>query len=55
MEEIEQVRQVHPRIGRYLGPPCFLRAGHATPICTEGAHFCGIKVWRDFPNITRRI
>ena len=38
-----------------IGPPCYLRAGVATPICTEGSHFCGIKVWLEFPNVTRRI
>ena len=25
------------------------------PICTEGSHFCGIKVWQEFPNIERRL
>ena len=39
---------------RYIGPPCHLRAGVTTPICTEGSHFCGVKVWLDFPNVTRR-
>jgi flavin-dependent thymidylate synthase len=55
MEEVEQVRAVMPEIGRYLGPPCYLRAGVASPICTEGSHFCGVKVWQEFPNIERRI
>ncbi|MCL4522331.1 MAG: FAD-dependent thymidylate synthase [Acidobacteria bacterium] len=55
MEEIAQVRAVHPQLARFLGPPCHLRAGIATPICTEGSHFCGVKVWLDFPNIQRRI
>jgi thymidylate synthase ThyX len=55
MEEIEQVRAAQPELARYLGPPCYLRAGIATPICTEGSHFCGVKVWLDFPNIPRRI
>jgi thymidylate synthase ThyX len=55
MDEIAQVREVHPELTRYIGPPCHLRAGITTPICTEGSHFCGIKVWLDFPNITRRI
>ncbi len=55
MEEIEQVRTAHPEVARYLGPPCHLRAGITTPICTEGSHFCGVKVWLDFPNIPRRI
>ena len=55
MDEIAQVREVHPELSRYIGPPCHLRAGITTPICTEGSHFCGIKVWLDFPNIQRRI
>lgn len=55
MEEVAQVRAVFPEIGRYIGPPCHLRAGITTPICTEGSHFCGVKVWQDFPNIQRRI
>jgi thymidylate synthase ThyX len=55
MDEIAQVREVHPELSRYIGPPCHLRAGITTPICTEGSHFCGVKVWLDFPNIQRRI
>ena len=54
-DEIAQVGEVHPQLIRYIGPPCYLRAGVATPICTEGSHFCGVKVWLDFPNIERRI
>lgn len=55
MDEIAQVRDVHPALARYIGPPCHLRTGVTTPICTEGSHFCGVKVWLDFPNIQRRI
>ncbi len=55
MEEVEQVRAALPSVGRYLGPPCYIRAGIATPICTEGSHFCGVKVWQEFPKIERRI
>jgi len=55
LDEIAQVREVHPQLARYIGPPCHLRAGITTPICTEGSHFCGVKVWLDFPNVTRRI
>jgi thymidylate synthase ThyX len=55
LDEIAQVREVHPQLTRYIGPPCHLRAGITTPICTEGSHFCGVKVWLDFPNISRRI
>jgi flavin-dependent thymidylate synthase len=55
LEEVQQVRAAFPELGRYLGPPCYIRAGISTPICTEGSHFCGVKVWLDFPNIDRRI
>lgn len=55
MDELEQVRVVHPRLARHMGPPCVLRRGRITPTCTEGEHFCGIPVWRDFPNIVRRL
>ena len=55
MDEIAQIREVHPELARYIGPPCHLRAGITTPICTEGSHFCGVKVWLDFPNTPRRI
>ncbi len=58
MEEIAQVRAVHPNLGRHLGPPCVLRnvrSGLARPRCTEGSHFCGVPVWRSFPNAERRL
>jgi thymidylate synthase ThyX len=55
LDEVAQLREVHPQFSRYIGPPCHLRAGITTPICTEGSHFCGVKVWLDFPNIERRI
>jgi len=55
MDEVAQVREVHPELSLHIGPPCHLRAGITTPICTEGSHFCGVKVWLDFPNISRRI
>jgi len=55
MDELAQLHEVHPELTRYIGPPCYIRAGITTPICTEGSHFCGIKVWLDFPNITRRL
>jgi thymidylate synthase ThyX len=53
MDELDQVRAVHPRLTRYMGPPCVLRAGRITPTCTEGEHFCGVPVWRSFPNVER--
>jgi len=55
MDELEQVRAVHPRLVRHMGPPCVLRAGRITPTCTEGEHFCGVPVWRSFPDVQRRL
>jgi thymidylate synthase ThyX len=55
MDEIEQVRRIHPRLARYLGPPCVLRNKIASPRCTEGTHFCGVPVWNSFPQAVRRL
>jgi thymidylate synthase ThyX len=55
MEELAQVRSVHPRLAHHMGPPCVLRHGRTTPTCTEGEHFCGVPVWRSFPDVERRI
>jgi thymidylate synthase ThyX len=55
MEEVAQVCSAMPELERYIGPPCYVRAGVTTPICTEGSHFCGVKVWQEFPKIERRI
>jgi len=55
MDELAQVREVHPELVRHVGPPCFVRDGLAKPRCTEGSHFCGVPVWRDFPRVERRI
>jgi thymidylate synthase ThyX len=55
MDEVSELRRVHPRLARYVGPPCVVRNGLASPRCTEGTHFCGIPVWRDFPHAVRRL
>jgi thymidylate synthase ThyX len=55
MEEIEQLRQVHPRLARHLGPPCVIRNRLVAPRCTEGTHFCGVPVWLNFPDVERRL
>ncbi len=55
MDEVAQVRARHPGIGRHIGPPCVIRNGLVSPRCTEGSHFCGVPVWRDFPNVVRRL
>ena len=53
MDELDQIRAVHPRLVRHMGPPCVLRHGRITPTCTEGEHFCGVPVWRSFPDVVR--
>jgi thymidylate synthase ThyX len=55
MEELEQVRAVHPKLVERVGPPCFVRSGLVRPRCTEGSHFCGVPVWRSFPEVERAI
>lgn len=60
MDELEQAREVHPRLTKYIGPPCFFRNGlvEDKPLegpCPEGDHWCGISVWRGFPKIKRKI
>jgi thymidylate synthase ThyX len=50
VDEVAQVREALPTIGRYVdGPPCVMRSrAGASPICPEGERFCGIPVWRDY-------
>jgi len=55
MDEIEQVRDVQPTLMEHVGPPCVVRNGRARPRCTEGSHFCGVPVWRSFPEVERVI
>ena len=55
MDEIQQVKSIHPQLGRHLGPPCVLRNKIVSPRCTEGTHFCGVPVWNSFPNAIRRL
>ncbi len=47
LEEVRQISEINPLIGRRLLPPCSLRflAGQR-PICPEGDRFCGLKVWK---------
>ena len=50
VDEVAQVRDALPTIGRYVdGPPCVMRSRAGTaPICPEGERFCGIPVWRGY-------
>ncbi len=47
VDEAEQIREIHPHLGRFLLPPCGLRnlAG-VKPPCPEGSRYCGVPVWR---------
>jgi thymidylate synthase ThyX len=47
LDEAQQIREIYPRIGKYLLPPCGIRhLGNQRPVCPEGTRFCGEKVWR---------
>lgn len=47
LDEAAQVREAEPRIGRWLLPPCGVRArAGAKPVCPEGERFCGVLVWK---------
>jgi thymidylate synthase ThyX len=46
-DEALQIARVNPTIGKYLLPPCGLRAlARVSPICPEGERYCGVPVWR---------
>ncbi|MCC7138653.1 MAG: FAD-dependent thymidylate synthase [Planctomycetes bacterium] len=46
-DEAMQIAEVNRRIGRFLLPPCALRAmAEEAPICPEGDRYCGVRVWK---------
>ncbi|CUT01860.1 FAD-dependent thymidylate synthase [Candidatus Kryptobacter tengchongensis] len=50
-EEVQQISEIHPKIGKFLLPPCSIREiANVKPICPEGPRFCGVKVWKLKPN-----
>ncbi len=56
VDEAEQLNEAEPRIGRWLLPPCGLRArAGAKPVCPEGERFCGVLVWKQDPAAWRRL
>jgi flavin-dependent thymidylate synthase len=57
LDETLQIRDVNPRIGPWLLPPCTLRhRAEVRPVCPEGERFCGVVVWRqDAPEYTRAL
>ena len=56
-EEALQIREINPRIGKWLLPPCGLRhAAGVRPVCPEGDRFCGDIVWKkDVPDFVRSL
>jgi thymidylate synthase ThyX len=47
VDEAEQVRERHPRLGQWLLPPCTQRHRAGTrPPCPEGSRYCGVPVWK---------
>jgi flavin-dependent thymidylate synthase len=47
LDEALQIREVNPRIGPWLLPPCTLRhLAKVRPVCPEGDRFCGVVVWK---------
>jgi len=56
LDEARQVRETHPRIGKWLLPPCGLRSRAQTrPVCPEGERFCGVVVWKKDLNEYQRV
>jgi len=46
VEEVLQVKGVHPQLTRHIQPPCTLRkAAGLTPFCPEGPRYRGVAVW----------
>ncbi len=57
LDEALQIREVNPRIGLWLMPPCTLRHhAQVRPVCPEGERFCGVVVWKqDVPQYVRTL
>ncbi len=47
LDEAEQIRNIHPNLGKFLLPPCTIRLLAGTkPYCPEGKRYCGVPVWK---------
>lgn len=57
LDEAEQIAAIHPRLGRWLLPPCSQRAlAGVKPPCPEGSRYCGVPVWKqDLAEVRRSI
>lgn len=50
LDEALQIRDIQPKLGKYLLPPCTLRSmAKSKPICPEGPRYCGVIVWKEDP------
>jgi flavin-dependent thymidylate synthase len=46
VDEVKQILQVHPNIGKFLLPPCSIRLlANGKVSCHEGKRFCGYPIW----------
>lgn len=56
LDELSQVREVHPQIGRHIHAPCRIRkeAG-VRPFCPEGDRYCGVPVWNQELDAYKRV
>ncbi|MBI4597038.1 MAG: FAD-dependent thymidylate synthase [Candidatus Omnitrophica bacterium] len=46
-DEVLQVAQQFPEIGKWLAAPCWVRSqASERPVCPEGDRFCGVAVWK---------
>ncbi len=63
MEEISQVKEIHPSLGAYLGPPCYVRKMAylnesvsedvgKTRYCNQGKLYCRQPVWNLYPDVS---
>ncbi|MFA6528699.1 MAG: FAD-dependent thymidylate synthase [Candidatus Gracilibacteria bacterium] len=58
-DEFEQLANIHPRLAKHIGPPCFNRRSKAQDTnnregpCPEGPRWCGITVWKGWPGVKR--
>ncbi len=47
LDEVEQIKAIHPNLGKFLLPPCTVRMMAGTkPYCPEGKRYCGVPVWK---------
>ncbi len=55
-DEVLQVNERFPLIGKFIQAPCWPRARTGTsPFCPEGDRFCGVAVWRMEPAQYQRL